>query len=185
MIAGASVAWANSVYVRATVVVGPSSDPLSTFAIWAWPEKRVGSNNLSTKLRTRIYDSSGNTMYIEDTTTSATTGIRSGVNVSSLSPGSYDIFIKGESHLTRKLDDYVLHAYLNYIDGTRNSAQYLLAGDINGDNFGDDVVNSIDLSILITDLDAFDLRSDLNRDNLVNALDLSALLTNLDLTGET
>lgn len=182
---GARVVWASTVYVRGTVVVGPSSEPLVPIPILAWPEKRVGSNNLSTKVRARIYDSLGDTMQREDIVTTSGTGSYANINISSLSPDYYDIFIKGESHLTRKLDNYVLHAYLPEIDGTQSSTTYLLSGDINGTEFGDDVVNSIDLSILITDLDAFDLRSDLNRDNLVNALDLSALLTNLDETGET
>jgi len=71
----------------------------------------------------------------------------------------------------------------------------LLAGDISGAGslpatLGDDVVNSVDLSILLPDLDKDDatgngFRSNLNQDVVINSVDLSIMLDNLDKEGDT
>ena len=70
----------------------------------------------------------------------------------------------------------------------------LLAGDINNlgnstTTLGDDVVNSVDLGVMIGNLDQEDtttktFRSNLNRDAVVNSVDLSVLIDNLDKEGE-
>lgn len=184
LVVGIRITKANTSYTIVSIVVSPNTDPLDTLNVSALPEKRVGSNNLSTKLRTRVYDTTGTSLLLTDIANSSSAGLRSSIDFSSLSPDNYDVFVKGESHLTRKLNDFALYSLLGTINISPNSSRYLLAGDVNGVEFGDDIVNSIDLSIVINDLDAFDLRSDLNRDNIVNALDLSALLNNLDVSGE-
>lgn len=56
-------------------------------------------------------------------------------------------------------------------------------------NLGDDVVNSIDLSLLLPDLDETDntgnaIRVNLNQDTAVNSVDLSIMLDNLDVEGD-
>jgi hypothetical protein len=54
---------------------------------------------------------------------------------------------------------------------------------------GDDVVNSVDLSIILPELDLDDptgnaIRSNLNQDVVINSVDLSIMLKNLDQNGE-
>ncbi len=123
------------------------------------------------------------------------------ITLSGLIDTSYDIGIKTDQHLTRILRNVPLvdatTTDLNFTDpnnGPVDAGQVLLAGDINGpggspSGFGDDVVNSIDLSILILGLDAPDLshsayRANLNKDDVVNSVDLSIMLKNLDVEGD-
>lgn len=118
-----------------------------------------------------------------------------------VSAGTYDIGIKTHQHLTKVLRGINLAegppAVLNFTQPDNSSpygAVVLLAGDINGATttpalMGDDVVNSVDLSIIINDLDKDDvthraIRSNLNQDPVVNSVDLSLMLKNLDLEGE-
>ena len=70
----------------------------------------------------------------------------------------------------------------------------LLTGDISGNlssaaNLGDDVINSVDLSLLLPDLDKTDstgnaIRANLNQDTVINSVDLSIMLDNLDKEGD-
>jgi len=54
---------------------------------------------------------------------------------------------------------------------------------------GDDVVNSVDISVLLDDLDLGDasgnfVRSNINQDTSVNSVDFSIILKNLDKIGD-
>ena len=114
--------------------------------------------------------------------------------------GVYDIGIKTHQHLTKMLRGVTLSDGANVLNFTQASntvpfgAIRLLAGDISGSTstpatLGDDVVNSVDLSILINDLDRDDatgrgIRANLNQDSVVNSVDLSLMLKNLDVAGE-
>lgn len=116
--------------------------------------------------------------------------------------GAYDVGIKTTQHLRKILQDVTLAAgtttVLNFTNATNTVGSYgplrLLGGDISDlgtstSTLGDDVVNSVDLSILLPELDdadptGNDFRSNLNQDIVINSVDLSIMLKNLDLNGE-
>ncbi|MBT5016552.1 hypothetical protein HN748_00205 [Candidatus Peregrinibacteria bacterium] len=182
--------FTNTVYASSltTIVEIVISDGfLGTISIKALPEKRVSvlGGNLGTLMRVRFTDPDTDDQLLETSYTSSSFGLTtSNVDISTLTPNEYHIFAKGRSHLTRKMSNVNLTTDTTNIDFSYGDTEYLYAGDVNGTIFGDDIVNAIDLSILINDLDSFDLRTDLNRDNTVNALDLSILITNLDKEGD-
>jgi len=115
--------------------------------------------------------------------------------------GTYDVMFKGHQHLSKKLNDIVLGPGLTMLNfSTLDNAapkggEVLLGGDISGDvltpaTMGDDVVNSVDISILLNDLDNNDptgnaIRANINQDIVVNSVDMSILLDNIDKEGET
>ncbi len=173
---------------------------------WAIPEARVGasSTNWSTTYYLTVRDASNynNILYVSpglSTTTEAGDNLNPETfpNVAS---GTYDVYIKTDQHLSRKLNDVALAGFttntLNFTQ-TDNSPSFgparLLAGDINlsgvsTSTLGDDVVNSVDLGVMIGDLDLDDpttksFRSNLNRDTVINSVDLSVMIDNLDKEG--
>jgi hypothetical protein len=177
----------NAEETTLTLEVWPSLT-LDKVTIKSWPEKRVTlpGGNLLVKTRVQFRDPNDNSLELQTIATSVKlTGLLRSFDISSLDPGYFDIFVKGDSHLQQKLTNFYLTPTVTQLDFTSDESVYMKAGDINGLVFGDGIVNAIDLSILIENLDAFSLRSDLNRDNIVNALDLSALIVNLDDTDET
>jgi hypothetical protein len=118
------------------------------------------------------------------------------VTLTGIAIGTYDITIKTPAHLTQILDNVSLQTGENFINFTNPAnlpqigSQALTAGDINGAGtspltLGDDVINSIDLSILLqnfgaTDTTGNDIRANLNQDSVVDQADLNILLNNLD-----
>lgn len=118
-----------------------------------------------------------------------------------ISPGVYDIGFKGRQHITKVLQNVTIsvgNTPLNFsstdYSTTTKGSEVLLAGDVSGAGIsaatlGDDVVNSVDLSLLLPDLDETDatgntIRSNLNQDTAVNSVDLSIMLDNLDKEGD-
>lgn len=172
--------------MKTSISQGIIDNSLTSINIKALPEKRVNKigGNLANYSRLQIKNIPSGSVLLENFFTTGPLGLKDGVNISTLSSGTYDVFLKGHSHLTKKLTALSITSENTEIDFSNSGTQYLLAGDVNGLILGDDVVNAIDLSILINDLDTFDLRTDLNRDNTVNALDLSILITNLDRHGD-
>ncbi|MBU0646404.1 hypothetical protein KJ611_02935 [Patescibacteria group bacterium] len=122
------------------------------------------------------------------------------IPLTGLTPGTYDIGLKGQQHLTRVLNDIVLVAGNNVLNFSQpdNSAprgdQVLLTGDVNDAGtdpatLGDDVVNSVDISTLLVNIDDDDvtgnaIRANLNQDIVVNSVDLSWMIGNLDGVGD-
>lgn len=122
--------------------------------------------------------------------------------------GTYDIFIKTDQHLAEKMNDFVIGTGYNQLNYSQNGGSFvqgddqyfyrgpnrLLAGDVSNSatdpsQIGDNVVNSVDLSILLGDLDGTDpdgntVRSNVNQDPEINSVDLSIYLKNLDLEGD-
>jgi hypothetical protein len=113
----------------------------------------------------------------------------------------YDFGIKTQQHLRKKLRNVLVSGNattpLNFTDplnGLGVGSEVLYAGDINGDGLtpstlGDDVINSIDLSLFMNDLDGDDptgnvVRANLNQDSVINSVDLSIMLKNLDAEGD-
>lgn len=170
------------------------------------PEGRVGADYTNWDAQYYLYLKNPGTqilVYKMDflTSTSVTGENMNPILFPAVSAGNYDVFIKTHQHLSRKLSNLALIDGLNVFNfsTTDNTLGILgpvrlLAGDISGagttpDTLGDNEINSVDLSILLNDLDAEDLvtrgiRANLNQDVVVNSVDLSLLLKNLDLQGE-
>lgn len=171
---------------------------------WAVPELRVGATSTNDDagffLALRVpgtqteVASSGMATTSNDGTYATTT-------IFDAPAGIYDVAIKTHQHLTKIISNVALSATttteLNFTHPTNLIGVFgtgtLVAGDINGgfatSTLGDNVVNSVDLSLLIPDLDADDPtgnvdRANLNQDTVVNSVDLSIMLKNLDLVGE-
>lgn len=118
-----------------------------------------------------------------------------------VSEGIYDIGIKTNQTLTKVLQDVPLvfgNTVLNFsatdYASTTRGTEVLLSGDVDGtgvDNttLGDDLVNSVDLSVILADLndedsDGNQVRSNINQDLSVNSVDLSIFLSNLNAEGD-
>jgi hypothetical protein len=101
-----------------------------------------------------------------------------------VTPGSYDVFIKSSAHLNQKYGTINYTGAATTIDFTQGLTQYAKAGDVNGSQFGDDEVNALDISVTIANLSLSTYRPDTNQDGTVNALDIGILIANLGETGE-
>jgi len=122
------------------------------------------------------------------------------ITLTGINPGTYDIGIKGHQHITRILNDVTLVGGNNVLNfskadnSTGKGSVVLLGGDVNGAGttpatLGDDVVNSVDISTLLSVLDDDDLtgntlRPNINQDVVVNSVDLSIMIKNLDVEGD-
>jgi hypothetical protein len=96
--------------------------------------------------------------------------------VEGITPGTYDIVVKGSNTLAKRLNGVVLVAGQNT----------LTVGDLRGgDASGDNSVGLTDLSILASSYGTCggDLRADFNGDTCVNLKDLSILASNYGQTG--
>jgi len=114
--------------------------------------------------------------------------------------GTYDALIKPKAHLAKLQDNVYLIAGDNILNFTspNNSvtigSSTLTAGDIDGNgnslnSFGDNVINSVDLSALLAQIGSNDssgnlFRANLNQDSIVDQADLTILLGNLDKEGD-
>ncbi len=96
------------------------------------------------------------------------------VQMNSITPGSYDIVVKGETHLAVKRSNVSLPTQAQLDFGT------LKTGDTNGDNRinGGDVSYMIVSYLLQTGQANFRRCADVNRDNNVNGADVSFLIPN-------
>lgn len=185
-----------------------ATSSMNVYIQWAVPESRVGATSTNDDaifyLTFRTADNSDDAILYQmpDLKTTNIDGTYStSITITGLSSDTYDVGIKTHQHITKVLQDVTLTesatTRLNFTQSD-NSTSYgsirLLAGDISGTtstpaDLGDDVINSVDLSIMITDLDKNDpsgnsIRSNLNQDPAINSVDLSLLLKNLDLEGD-
>lgn len=173
---------------------------------WAVPELRVGAdetNDDTTFFITVLTadDSDDAVLFTSDLNDTINDGTYlTPIDLTSISPGTYDIGFKGHQHITKKLDNINLTAGNNVLNFTQadNSAPKgtleLTAGDVNGDgtlpsNLGDDFVNSVDITVLLANFNNDDPtgnaeRSNLNQDSIVNSVDLSIILANFNLQGD-
>jgi len=102
------------------------------------------------------------------------------VDTSTLPPGTYDISIKGYSHLREVYQGYTFYANSPTFNLALTGRE-LKAGDTNEDNY----INSLDLSFLVTGLySTSNIKGDLNRDGVINSLDVSNSVVNLYLMGD-
>ena len=159
------------------VVVGSTS--INVIAI---PEKRIpGTGNNSTLLTVEVRSIGSTTPLTSTTVNTGSGGTYSGITLM-LTPGTYDITAKGFSHL-RRLKSSVAIANNTTVDFSDGGTFKLLSGDVNSTD-GDNKVNGIDLSLIVAGLLGGSARLDLNRDSIVNGIDLTNAVTNLNVTGD-
>lgn len=175
---------------QATVSVFDPAGPTVNFI--GIPEKRVPNispyqvYNYSADLLVRIYllgaDRTNPDNIIFSTTLNTNDSGSSFMVIPGLPYGQYDITVKSNTTLSKVYSNATVGGYSD-VDFTNNASSPLLCGDINL-TFGDDKVNSLDLSILVNQWGSADDRADLNKDGLVNSLDISNLLVNFNRVGE-
>jgi hypothetical protein len=146
-----------------------------------YPEKRVPlvgnwKNQATVEIRSPGTSTPLFTQVVEtDTSGSAT---MQSLDTSMVPAGSYDIAVKGISHLRRVYSGVPFVA--NTVNIDLSTGGRLIAGDLNSDNY----INSMDLSHQVrTMYSRNDTRTDLNRDGIVNSLDISNTSFNLFLKG--
>lgn len=104
------------------------------------------------------------------------------ISTDRLVDGTYDVGIKGLSHLTKVMRNVVINRETITLDFTFRERFYLLAGDVHSAK--DDFVNGLDISASVNSLYTANLDADLNRDQLVNGLDISMVVANLYKSGD-
>ncbi len=97
-------------------------------------------------------------------------------------PSSYHLYVKGVSHLRRKISSQNLFSTYLTTKDFRVSQYVLIAGEIN--SLKDNKVNSLDISAQILKLNTSDTISDLNKDGIVNETDLEITRKNFFLIGD-
>ncbi len=169
--------------VKANVKVSASID-LKKITFIAYPEKRIPPTlNWDTYVYFRVKKHNKDKILLKrdlHPTNFLGIGVIDLKSGESIPQGSYDVVLKGYSHLSK------LYKNLLFIDQNQvlNLTPYgdLLAGDTHPS--GDDFVNSLDISSLISKLETSNYRNDLNQDTKVNSLDLSIQIYNLSKAGE-
>jgi hypothetical protein len=174
---------------------------------WAVPEGRVGApaTNWDSTFYLKVTPSDDNDktpLFVMDDleTTDVTGEFATPISLTGVSNGTYDVSFKSHQHLSVKLDNVALSSSTTSLNFTQadNSVPLgslrLLAGDISGAGtspatLGDNVINSVDLSIMLNSIDMEDpttrsIRANLNQDPVVNSVDLSLMLKNLDKQGD-
>jgi len=193
----------NYIYDHGTIW---ATSTITTTIQWAVPESRAGvagtNDDVGFYLTIRTADSDDDVVLFTSglASTSDDGTYATPISFTGLNAGTYDIGFKGSAHLTKVLNNIYLVAGDNVLNFTQadNSATKgsvtLVAGDVSGDGgsvseLGDDVVNSVDLSLVLSQLDVDDstgngLRPNLNQDTVVNSVDLSLMISNLDQEGD-
>lgn len=179
---------------------------LAALIQWATPQGRVGAtetNDDAVLYLTFIPTAGGSAVRIPNDTaqnlTTANDGTLADIPLEGVTPGNYDVYLKSNQHLRKKLANVTVGSgttTLNFttVDNAGAKGVLLLrAGDVSAGSgpgvFGDNVVNASDISTLIGVLDNSDvtgnaITANLNQDIVVNASDISLMLTNLDQNGE-
>lgn len=149
----------------------------------AKPEKRIPSTgNDGTQLTVEVRNPGETTPLFSQTVVTSSGGTYSGLTLTGISAGTYDVAAKGYSHLRRTLANVSVSSGLT-IDFTSNGSNPLPSGDVNAVS-GDNKVNGIDLTLIVNSLFGHVVRYDLNRDGLVNGIDLTNAVTNLNDLGD-
>ncbi len=177
---GRDWAWqaaTESVVISVEIISHTSIDVI------AIPEKRIPLfGNDSTILTIEVREPGQTTpLYTTEVTTDAYGGY-SGALLPGIAPGTYDLTVKGHSHLRLKKSLVSIFEGAR-VDFSENRTIKLLSGDVNHTH-GDNYVNGIDLSLLVSDLLGSTVRYDLNRDGRVNGIDLSNTVANLLVLGD-
>lgn len=99
-----------------------------------------------------------------------------------LPDGIYDVWLKGQSHLSKVLRQVEIKERAVTLDFTFGETFYLIAGDVHESK--DNFINSLDITAVVNQLYTSNIDADLNRDGIVNALDISIVVNNLYKSGE-
>lgn len=175
----AALSDSESVGISITITTA-SNFPVNVIAA---PEKRVPTtNNDDTRLEVEVRNVGSSTALFRQTIRTSSGGYYSGLTLSGISPGTYDITAKGYSHLRRNMPSVALSEGTT-IDFSTGGTVKLLSGDVNSSS-GDNLVNGIDLTQIVNDLTSNTERYDLNRDTVINGIDLTNAITNLTQTGD-
>ncbi len=158
------------------------------------PEKRIPTiGNDSTRVIIDIYAIGGaiplHSYSYYDTDNN---GHYTGLVLTDISPGTYDIAVKGYAHLRKRLNNVTLTGGTNNIDFTFAGTEKLLCGDVyvNGSYpDGDNMVNSVDVTYLtsrwaINDSGVSDERADVDENGQVNSLDMTKTVNNYAVIGD-
>lgn len=152
------------------------------------PEKRIPKvNNWQTNLNIQIFDDSGN--FIAEHAVRSNSLGKAQINLCAegtyLSPGRYEFWVKGYSHLRK---DYGEVNSFQTVQSTinltllRSPDGLLFAGETS--NKFDNFINVLDISTVITMFYTGNEKNDLNQDSEVNVLDISNSITNYLLQGD-
>lgn len=131
------------------------------------------TNHLTTATNLKIFQTGTSTKVFEkaDITTDASGNAT--ITISGVSSGNYDYKIKVNGYLIKAIVNSPLSNPLTLDFGV------LKAGDLNNDN----IVNSLDFSLLIAKWGLSDILADINQDGIVNTVDFSFLNTNWFVSG--
>ncbi len=149
-----------------------------------YPEKRIPSvNNWGTQLDVQIYSLTNNFegSFVTNTNNFGNAVINVCDEGIYVADGTYNIYIKGFSHLRKN------YANINSFATSESSVDVtpdgdLLAGETS--NIYDNYINTLDLSTQYATFGTFSLKNDLNRDDTVNSLDISNTVTNFYINGD-
>ena len=158
------------------------------------PEKRIPTTgNDGTRVLIYVYNSGGNIpIQVYSYYDTNNSGQYTGLALTGISPGTYDLAIKGYAHLRKRLNNTTLVSGVNNIDFTFAGTEKLLCGDVyvNGSYpDGDNTVNSVDVTYLtsrwaINDAGVSDERADVDENGQVNSLDMTKVVNNYAVIGD-
>jgi hypothetical protein len=158
------------------------------------PEKRVPiTGNNGTRSIIEIYDTGGTVpVQIYSYYDTDNNGNYTGLPLSGITAGTYDVSVKGYAHLRKRLNNVTLTGGTNTIDFTFTGTEKLLCGDVYTNVTypdGDNVVNSVDVTYLVSqwavsDGGVSDERADVDENHQVNSLDMTKTVNNYAVVGE-
>jgi cysteine-rich repeat protein len=152
------------------------------FKIKARPEKRVNpSQNWGTQAKVVFFSRATGKVIFETSVPIDDFGWGT-LTTDEVPDGSYDVSLKGLSHLTKIIRSDEINAPDHTLDFTFGETFYLLAGDVHKSK--DDFINALDITATVKALYTDDIHADLNKDGLINALDITITVNNLYKNGE-
>ncbi len=131
------------------------------------------TNHSTTATNLKIFQTGTATKVFEKADIVTDAAGNASVTISGVAPGNYDYKIKVNGYLVKAITNVALSSPLTLDFGA------LKAGDLDNNN----VVNSLDFSLLISKWGLSDILADINQDGIVNTVDFSFLNTNWFVSG--
>jgi hypothetical protein len=159
---------------------------LTVYHISGKPQKRVKVGNgqdLSLNSLVRFYSPTLSRTVVEAALSLNRDGFNS-YNTKDLFAGIYNVGLKGEAHLTKKIPNFEVYSKPapHTLDFTFNNTYELIAGDVQPD----DKINSFDIARMLMSYGFSGANlSDLNKDGRVAAADIALLILNYMKKGDT
>jgi hypothetical protein len=164
------------------------NDQVASLKIIAKPEKRIykSAGNLALNANLIIYDPILHQVLQTLPVSLTNSGSSTYSNITVATGSGLEVFLKGQSHLSRKMTGVDISAGQNVIlDFTFGNSSELLAGDVQGGGLKDNTVDILDVVSADNVFYSTNLDADLNRDGIVDVLDLSIILVNYGRMGDT